>query len=109
MRATELIGCDVYDVHGEHLGHVHDLRFESKGEPGSSTWRCVLTGVACGKTSVGHRFGYGTGDMAGPWPLNIIFVRRRRRSLEIDWNDIDELNRPTITLRVSRGDIEQSR
>jgi sporulation protein YlmC with PRC-barrel domain len=109
MKATELIGCDVYDVHGQHLGHVHDLRFESEGTPGNPGWRCVLTGLACGKISIGHRLGYGTGDMAGPWPLNIIFGRRRRRSLEIDWDNVDAVDRPRITLRISRSDLEQSR
>jgi hypothetical protein len=105
MRATDLLGCDVYAADGEHLGHIHDLRFETTGRLGTSTWRCRLTGFACGKTSLGHRLGYGTGDMAGPWPLSAIFARRGRRSLEINWSDVAELRRPTITLTVTRDQL----
>lgn len=34
MRASDLIGCDVYDADGAHLGKVHDLRFEADGASG---------------------------------------------------------------------------
>ncbi|MCU1656660.1 MAG: hypothetical protein JWO57_1316 [Pseudonocardiales bacterium] len=67
MRATELIGCHVYDADGESLGHVHDLRFEVTRPPrGRKTgWTCELTGLACGsRAPVGHRLGYG----GGTWP-----------------------------------------
>jgi hypothetical protein len=69
MRATQLLGCQVYDADGDLLGHVHDLRFEaSRPSAGHKTgWNCRLTGLACGRRSpVGHRLGYGTCDMAGP-------------------------------------------
>ena len=47
MRATELLGCTVYDADGEVVGHVHDLRFEPRsGEPGWTGYR--LTALACG-------------------------------------------------------------
>jgi len=34
MGASDLIGCDVYDGDGAHLGKVHDLRFEADGASG---------------------------------------------------------------------------
>jgi sporulation protein YlmC with PRC-barrel domain len=108
MKANELIGCDVYDSRGEHLGHVHDLRFEADGEPGPY-WRCRLTGFACGRSSIGHRLGYGTGDMAGPWPISALFRKRHAHRLEIDWSAVERVERPTITLRVTRADLERSR
>jgi sporulation protein YlmC with PRC-barrel domain len=108
MKATELIGCDVYDSRGEHLGHVHDLRFEADGEPGP-TWQCRLTGLACGRSSIGHRLGYGTGDMAGPWPISVLFRRRHGRRLEIDWRAVERVERPTITLRATRAELERNR
>jgi hypothetical protein len=39
--------------------------------------------------------------MAGPWPLSVIFRRRRQRSLEIDWTDVTSFERPRI--HVSHG------
>lgn len=108
MRAAELIGCDVYDSAGAHVGHVHDLRLEATGTPGSPEWHCYLTGLTCGKNAIGHRLGYGTGDMAGPWPLKTLFGwRRRRGNLDIDWSDVAEFSRPTITLRITRHQLEE--
>jgi hypothetical protein len=53
MRATQLLGCQVYDADGDLLGHVHDLRFEaSSPSAGHKTgWNCRLTGLACGRRS----------------------------------------------------------
>jgi PRC-barrel domain protein len=104
MRATDLIGCVVRDSDGVHLGHVHDLRFESAGKPGGA-WHCRLTGFSCGRTSVGHRLGYGTGDMAGPWPISALFTRWKARRLEIDWSDVANFERPTVALRVTREQL----
>jgi hypothetical protein len=102
----------VYGADGELIGHVHDLRFEAHGPGGdaSSGWRCRLTGIACGKRSpLGHRFGYGTGDMAGPWPLSAVFRRLRRRSIEIDWADVASFERPRVRLRHRRAHYERGR
>jgi hypothetical protein len=105
MRATELIGCDVYDSRGKHLGHVHDLRFEADGVPGAS-WQCRLTGLSCGRSSIGHRLGYGTGDMAGPWPISTLFTRWTGRRLEIDWKHVASFDRPRIELNIAQDQIE---
>jgi hypothetical protein len=110
MRATQLLGCQVYDADGELLGRVHDLRFEaSSPSAGRKTgWNCRLTGLACGRRApVGHRLGYGTADMAGPWPLSTIF-RRRRHSLEINWSDVARFDRPRIDLKRRRSDYEEA-
>jgi hypothetical protein len=98
MRASDLIGCDVYDADGAQLGKVHDLRFEADGRPGTAAWRCRLTAVVCGRTAIGHRLGYGTGDMRGPWPLSVVFTHRRQRCQEIAWSDVAHFDRPRITL-----------
>ncbi|MCU1656661.1 MAG: hypothetical protein JWO57_1317, partial [Pseudonocardiales bacterium] len=34
--------------------------------------------------------------MAGPWPLSVMFRRRRERSLEVDWSDVVLFERPRI-------------
>jgi hypothetical protein len=109
MRATQILGCEVYDADGEPLGHVHDLRFEA-GPPDKDRrtgWRCRLTGFSCSRRSpLGHRLGYGTGDMTGPWPLDRIFRRRRERSLDIDWSDVTRFERPRIDVARRRSDYE---
>jgi hypothetical protein len=107
MKAAELVGCAVYDADGALVGHVHDLKFVCTGRPGSPGWSCRLAGLSCGTVGVGHRLGYGTGDMAGPWPLGPVFRWLRRHSVIVDWGDIAECRPPTITLRLSRSELRQ--
>lgn len=105
MRATELLGCTVYDEDGEVVGHVHDLRFEPL--PGERDWTGYrLTGLACGdQAALGHRLGYGHRDMAGPWPLTWFFARRGRKSLLVAWSDVTSFERPRIEIRRRRAEL----
>jgi hypothetical protein len=105
MRATELLGCTVYDADGEVVGHVHDLRFDPL--PGSTDWTGYrLTALACGDSAaVGHRLGYGHRDMAGPWPLTWIFRRRGRKARLVAWSDVTSFERPRIEISRRRGDL----
>lgn len=108
MRATQLIGCTVLDPDGQLIGHVHDLRFHTTGNP-QTGWHSQLTGIACGKRApVGHRLGYGIGDMTGPWPLSVIFRRRRQRSLQIDWADVTRIDQPHIHVSRRRADYTRN-
>ena len=68
MRAAELIGCQVYDADGQPVGTVHDLQFRLHTRP-DGTQACQLDALECGGIGLGHRLGYGEGDMRGPWPF----------------------------------------
>jgi hypothetical protein len=106
MRAAELLGCAVHDSSGEVVGHVHDLRFEAQpaaDDPDAVSYR--LTGLQCGSAAVGHRLGYGHGDMAGPWPLLILFRRSRHRSLLVEWHDVVRFERPDIYIGRRRAEL----
>lgn len=105
MRATELLGCTVYDVDGEVVGQVHDLRFEPvPGSPGWTGYR--LTGLACAdRAALGNRLGYGQRQMAGPWPLTAIFGRRAGRSLLVSWSDVTSFRRPRIEMGRRRAEL----
>lgn len=108
MRATELIGCTVHDPAGALIGHVHDLRFHTTGSHDTG-WHSRLTGIACGKRApLGHRLGYGIGDMTGPWPLSVLFRRLRQRSIEIDWADITHIDRPRLHVSGRRTDYTRT-
>lgn len=105
MRAAEIIGCDVYDRDGEHLGRVHDLRFTK--EPGNVRGRkwYRLTGFECRSAPLGHRLGYGRTDMAGPWLFNVIFRALAARAVVVDWDDVARFERPRIDLSKPRTDL----
>jgi sporulation protein YlmC with PRC-barrel domain len=104
MRATELLGCAVHDGDGEPIGNVHDLRFNREQADPWST--CRLTAIAVGPVAVGPRFGYGSGDMAGPWPLSALFNKRHQRhSLIIEWAEVIRVDRPRIDVRSTRAEL----
>lgn len=112
MRAAELLGCVVHDATGDDVGHVNDLRFEAEPTPGSSrpddvTYR--LTGLQCGSAAVGHRLGYGHGDMAGPRLLRLWFERAQRRSLLVEWRDVVRFERRHIYIARRRDELRSSR
>jgi hypothetical protein len=98
------MGCVVHDSDGEVIGHVHDVRLEAVGV-GSDDVKYRLTGLQCGGASIGHRLGYGHGDMAGPWVLLRLFRWARRRSVLVEWRDVARLEPPNIYLSRSRSDL----
>lgn len=106
MRGSELIDCDVYDADGKRLGAVHDLRFDLKWTRAHQL-TCRLTGLECRDSSaLGHRLGYGTGDMAGPWPLGMFFTRSRaRKSLTVEWRDVVSVEPGRIRLKRRVGEL----
>jgi hypothetical protein len=108
MRAAELIGCHVYDAEGQHIGAVHDLHFTVLAGPGGSR-DCELSALECGGIGLGHRLGYGEGDMRGPWPFPALFRRLARQSLEVPWSAVTSCNRPRIDIAVPRSQLRPAR
>lgn len=103
MRASELIGRPVYDPDGRGLGRVHDIRIKAGGPAdaqGEAGYR--ICGLTIGPVAVAQRLGYGRGQMAGPWPLTVIFRSLARHSLLVDWDDV-------VGLRPGRVDIRKRR
>lgn len=104
MKAAEIIGCDVFDLEGAHIGKVHDLRFERQSDDqGSSRYR--LTGFECGPAAIGHRLGYGRGAMAGPWLFRAIFRFLMRDSVVVEWHDVSSFERPRIEIAKIRSEL----
>jgi hypothetical protein len=92
MRASELLGLQVYDRDGEHLGAVHDVKV-SREPTAAGAGILALEGLVVGPGSIGVRLGYGHGETRGPWLLAQIFRRRARRLHFVPW--------PTIARRTS--------
>jgi PRC-barrel domain len=108
MRATELIGCQVYDADGQLLGTVHDLHFTVHVRPDGSQ-ACQLDVLECGGIGLGHRLGYGEGEMRGPWPFPSLFRFLVRRSLAVPWSAVTAYQRPRIDIAVPRGQLRPAR
>ncbi|HEU5385288.1 MAG TPA: PRC-barrel domain-containing protein [Streptosporangiaceae bacterium] len=108
MRASELIGCQVYDAAGQDVGTVHDLHFRMQQRPDGSRV-CQLDALECGGIGFGHRLGYGEHAMRGPWPFPQLFRHLTRRSLAIPWTEIDVIDGRRIDISSRRDQIEPAR
>lgn len=108
MRAAELIGCQIYDGDGHLVGTVHDLRFRMHTRP-DGIQACRLDALECGGIGLGHRLGYGEGDMRGPWPFPQIFRRLARDSVAVPWSQVTAFNRPRIDISSRRDQLQPAR
>jgi hypothetical protein len=108
MRAAELIGCHVYDADGQPIGTVHDLHFTVQVRPDGSQ-DCELGALECGGIGLGHRLGYGEGEMRGPWPFPALFRRLARESLAVPWSAVTAYDRPRIDISVPRDQLRPAR
>jgi hypothetical protein len=106
MRAAEIVGCDVYDKDGIHIGRVHDLRFEQTPSTTTGVSWYRLTGFECGAAPLGHRLGYERTAMAGPWLLRALFRRLERRAVLVDWQNVASFKRPRIDLNTGREALQ---
>lgn len=87
MRATDILGKEVWHTTGVSLGRAHDIRLVQQrpfGQPG--TFR--ITGIVVGRGSLGERLGYGSRDQAGPALLRFLLERRARHARYIPWEEL---------------------
>ncbi|NHN54649.1 PRC-barrel domain containing protein [Calidifontibacter sp. DB0510] len=113
MRTLDLLGADAYDADGQHVGTVHDLRLESGARPtrDSGEPAYAMGSLVIGPAGFAHRLGYGRAQMAGPWPLTLIFRRMAARSFVVAWADLERVEHRKVTLRSGadrRPAVEES-
>ena len=87
MRLSEILGRVVCDHAGRTLGRVHDVTAERIGELGNRD-AIRVTGIVCGRGSLGARLGYATDQEAGPLLLRATIGRLARSALFIPWESI---------------------
>ena len=79
LRASDLLGRDVFDAAGTHLGRIADLVVEDT--------RIVAVEVT--KGIWGRLLGYERESAHGPWPLEpIARAVLRRNSRRLAWDEI---------------------
>jgi hypothetical protein len=88
MRSTDFFAVPVHDETGRCIGYVRDVELQRVTTPTGALRYRVATLLCSRGAAAGHRFGYRTSSMAGPWPLSTLLRRRMRRGLEIPWTDV---------------------
>jgi sporulation protein YlmC with PRC-barrel domain len=79
LRASDLLGCEVYDHTGTPLGRVADLVVDGT--------RVVAVEVT--KGIWGRLLGYERDSAHGPWPLEALArAVLRRNSRRVDWDQV---------------------
>ena len=79
LRASDLLGRDVFDADGTHLGRVADLVVEDT--------RIVAVEVT--KGIWGRLLGYERESAHGPWPLEqLARAVLRRNSRRVAWDEV---------------------
>jgi hypothetical protein len=109
MRYTDLVGTPVYTSDAERLGTVRDIGFEqSRLADGRIEFR--VCSLECRDSpAIGHRFGWGKGDMGGPWPLSRIFTRLQEKdSVVVAWRDLARITPARIDVRRTAREMRSS-
>lgn len=106
MRSTHFLGSDVFDVHGQELGSVHDVRLVQDGPRiGSFGDGFRVRALLLGPTAIGARLGFERGQLRGPWPLDALFRAIHRRMLVATWDQVAAIEEHRIRLSVARDDL----
>ncbi len=90
MRISDLMASDVQQADGTHVGRVREVRVVQDGPLINGIQAAFrVDAVIVGRGSLGVRLGYHAEHDRGPWLLNLLFGRTKRRIREISMSDVD--------------------
>ncbi|WP_430646859.1 PRC-barrel domain-containing protein [Agromyces sp. GXS1127] len=99
MILNEILGSEVVDASGAHVGAVVDARFAIDGAPGQLLAEPRLVGLLVSPRSRTSMWGYERTDVSAPWPI-AHYLRRVHRGLFLAaWKDIDLIEAGRVVLR----------
>jgi sporulation protein YlmC with PRC-barrel domain len=88
--AGDLLGSEVRNVDGEHLGHVLDLRLEPTTDPDDRGMR--VSAFVVGRGRPGGLLGYDRRDAQGPWLVRVLVGWLHRHSGLVESADVAGIN-----------------
>jgi sporulation protein YlmC with PRC-barrel domain len=103
MRLSDILECEIVDARGERIGQVHDVRLIREG-PSQGTFgpSYRIVGLIVGGAAVGARLGFDRAAVKGPWPLQKLFGRMRRKRQYVDWGAVESIDEALIRLKVGK-------
>jgi sporulation protein YlmC with PRC-barrel domain len=89
MRASDLLGLDVYDAGGKRIGRVTDLRCVLDGPLRGALCAPRVHALLVSKRRLNSTAGYDRHKQHGPWLIRII-VRGLHHELQVvPWSRVD--------------------
>ncbi len=99
MRLSELLRYRAFDVNGESLDHVKDVRLRREGQG----W--VVTHVVVGRTGIAQRLGFMPGVVERPALLARLMKWIGRHAWAARWEDVTLQPERVILVDVPRRDL----
>jgi sporulation protein YlmC with PRC-barrel domain len=101
MILTDLLGDEVVDEGGRHVGKVIDVRFVLDGAPGPLLAAARVEGLIVSPRSAGSFLGYERTDVRAPWLIAHLLRRRHRGAFLLPWRDVALVSADgVVTLRA---------
>jgi hypothetical protein len=104
MRAGELIGRDVIDRDGHHVGVVTDLRCVQDGPLRGTMAAPRLDALLVTPRHTGALLGYHRPTQHGPWLIRTLIKRLHRHARLIPWAAVTAHD-PQIVIDTTTGDL----
>ena len=97
MRASDLIGRDVFDAAGERIGVITDIRCVQDGPLRGTSAALRVDALLVSRHHTGSLLGYDRRKQ-GPWGVRVIVAWLHRKMRIVPWSDVVDEG-PPIRLR----------
>jgi hypothetical protein len=104
MKASDLLGLDVVDRGGRHVGVVTDLRCVQDGPLRGSMAAPRVDALVVSGRHTGSMLGYDRREQQGPWLIRTIVRWLHRNLVVIPWSSVTDFD-GRITLGVDAGEL----
>lgn len=108
MLLSDLLGCEVADASGEHLGAVVDVRLEISGAPGQLLADAEVVGVLVSPRSRTSTWGYERRGENGPFVIARLQRWLHRGMFLVEWADVARVDDGRLELREGFAALDPS-
>lgn len=107
MRASDLLGCRVFDASGQDLGRVMGIRCVQDGPISGAYALPRVESLVVHKRQIGAALGYQLREQSGPGPVHALMRWVHRDARLIPWSAIRETEGGHLVVDVpTSGDHE---
>jgi sporulation protein YlmC with PRC-barrel domain len=88
MRASDLVGAEVFDRNGQALGAVTDLRCVQDGPLRGTLAALRVDALVVSRRHTGSLLGYDRREQQGPWLVRIVVRWLHRDLVVVPWSAV---------------------